>query len=80
MNERFITLSGGASGAYRVRELRAISGASLEQVAFLDVHASGGERAAGATDPRWQLHGVASNLRYASAGERAQYAALQAPL
>jgi hypothetical protein len=72
------TIHGGDAGPWRVTAQRAITGAPLEPVAFV-------ERVEGPTfvttgPARWRLTGVRSAERYSTRAEHEQLAALQAPL
>lgn len=68
-----VQFCGAATGNWRVRRQVRVSGPPLAAVSHLDT--SGNARSA-----LWTLTGLASNLRYTDAAERADLLAVQAPL
>ena len=74
MHNRF-AFTGGASGTWRVLSIAAVRGPALPAVPFIDVvPVSGGSAKASPTaappaPASWTLHGLISNLRYATRGE-----------
>jgi hypothetical protein len=72
------TFTGGTVGIWSVLDIAAVTGESLSAVQRLDVVQ--GDDSAPPADPRGILRGVTSNVRYATAAERAALAAAQADL
>ena len=72
MADRLFGFAGGAGGAWRVTECRAIAGAPLAQVTRLGVLEG---EAASAADAAWVLRGITSNERYVTREEKTRLAA-----
>jgi hypothetical protein len=70
------TFAGGASGAWRVARIVAVSGDALPSVAALDVRAG----LSAATPGGWMLRGVAGHARYVERREKTQLDAVSPPL
>ncbi len=66
MTARLFSLSGAASGPWRVRSIDAVRGATLPAAAALDVRAGSGAP----DDALWSLHGMSSNARYLTREEK----------
>ena len=72
------TFVGGAVGPWEVADVRTLRGPALEPALRLAIHP--GPAAAPAAGHAWALRGVASNLRYTTAGELKLLRARQPPL
>lgn len=73
-----ITFAGAETGAWRVASLAPVRGAALPNVPYLDVSSADERKSTAAA--AWKLHGLISNLRYATRAELADLRAVQEPL
>ncbi|CAL77230.1 hypothetical protein BRADO3442 [Bradyrhizobium sp. ORS 278] len=74
--QRLFSFVGGPVGAWAVREIRPVRGATLAGVARLEI-------APGDVSPQdacWSLRGVTSNVRYSTRSEQSTLASVQAGL
>jgi chlorite dismutase len=72
-NPRLVHFSAGATGAWRIREIRTVIGAGFPTAACLDVTSTPPM----ALDCAWSLRGATSNERYVTQDEKQQLVAKQ---
>lgn len=65
---------GGPTGAWKVLELKAVTGESLAAVSHIEIHESASRVT---TSGLWTLRGFSSNIRYANKSEKERLVAVQ---
>ena len=78
MENRFYSFVAGATGTWKIQEIKTVIGAGLEMASHVEIHnADLTELPAGAS---WLLRGVTSNQRYVTRPEQSTLVASQASL
>ena len=77
MNNRLFTCAGGATGVWRIVQMKTIVGEPLPQVEFLNITS---ETLSAAPGTQWLLRGITSNERYVERDEKNRLAAKQPAL